>query len=215
MRQKSSTRAFTLIELLVVMSIISILASMILPALGKAKEKALGIACVNNVRQLGLSMQMFGDDNQDNLPLAHGEVPWTSVNPEPWTKPLKDYYSNVNVLSCPSLSRKYNQAKLSYFMGARQAYIDAGGNPAKVQLGHIRFPSSYVLSGDSNYPAQATDADQVNYTNDTLFAEENLPSPVHNSRMNVLFGDLHVKNYKSFNAGDLTFSYYVEGVPFY
>lgn len=66
--RKRAARAFTLIELLVVVAIIAILASLLLPVLGRAKQAAYKVQCVNNLKQLGTAINMYADDHGDALP---------------------------------------------------------------------------------------------------------------------------------------------------
>ncbi len=89
-----SRLGFTLIELLVVIAIIAILAGMLLPALSKAKESGRRIACINNLRQLGMSVIMYVDDNQGKFPVRQ--------LPGAWPTQLRDGYKNLRVLLCPS-----------------------------------------------------------------------------------------------------------------
>ena len=207
---KRKKQAFTLIELLVVIAIIAILASMLLPALSKAKEKALTAQCGNQLRQLGLAMQMYGDDENGLLPQANGVVAWTNTTPAPWSRPLVDYYKTTNVLRCPSMSRFYAQSSFSYFLGNRAVWVTTSA-AGTIKVSRIQLASQYILSGDCNWAFDPSDADPDNYTQDTLFS---FTSPAHSKMVNILFGDGHVRNYKKFTPGEMTYAFDQPGINF-
>ncbi len=94
--------AFTLIELLVVISILSVLMALLLPALARAREAGRATACLSNLRQAGIAIQLYVQDNNNRLPFMRDRSLTTSNDLPGPDVVLSNYLGNVRVLRCPS-----------------------------------------------------------------------------------------------------------------
>ncbi len=125
--KKDTNKGFTLIELLVVIAIIAILAGMLLPALSKAKDKAQRTTCVNNYKQILLAMNMFANDNSDELPWPNWDPADMAGRPTGWLFA----YGNANMSKRDdgrqSLTSQLalERARTNYAAGKYWQYINA------------------------------------------------------------------------------------------
>ena len=207
---------FTLIELLVVIAIIALLASMLLPALAKAREMGRKAKCISNLKQISLAFIMYADDNDGYLPPTYymwdtGETIGWDFSSAGWSGPygsgLLNSYLTDQIYKCPTAVSLYTGGRpytgYAYNMTHIGGGYDSWGmNQSPAKMGKVKNPSATVLVTDSGIwmePVWGSGNYEV-CGNNYLRAPsaEGLTGPLvhfrHNGSANVAYCDGHVES---------------------
>lgn len=140
MQKQVLKRGFTLIELLVVIAIISLLAAILFPVFGRARENARRTSCVNNMKQMGLGVMMYAQDNDGRYPMSSGAMRWPDY--------IQPYVKSRQLFTCPSVSEVATRGQL-WSGSTTERYFGYGYNYQ--YLGNSRTPAR------AGFPFTATD----------------------------------------------------------